>query len=74
MPTKDFFKKITVFLGDDAEADMVQRLTSLPFGSCELIECDESEPTQVYHQGDILSGARLHRFVEYANSLAQSDG
>ena len=66
----DFFQsKVTVFVGHfpkSAEIGVIRgRLEALPF-KIDVVECDDSSELTIYHRGDVISGARVSHFLEYA--------
>ena len=73
MSKTDFFdRNLTVFVGQGASSADVKgvckRLESVTF-SVQIVKCVQVEPIRVYDRGDLLHGARLDRFLEYAEWL-----
>ena len=69
----DFFAhKVTVFVNPsvtrDAISDVRRQLSELSF-QVDVISCEQPNSMLIYHRGDVISGARLGRFCEYARSL-----
>lgn len=69
-----FATPITVFASRQSPANKVQRirdeLSQLSF-HVEVVECEQSTPITLYHRGDVIFGARLKHFVEYATWLGK---
>ena len=63
---------LMVFVGEGASAavrsDLEKRLKDLGF-SFEVLECDQSWPVSIYHRGDMITGARLSHFFDYADRM-----
>ncbi len=64
--------KVTVLVGErcdpQVEMSVRDRLVGLAF-NVRVVQCEQWEPLSIYHRGDLISGARVNHFLEYADWL-----